>query len=378
MTGRGDTGRKKTRGRADAETRRTLWRFPGSPYRHVPLSQHLRVSVSPYLRVILLLLTAHGSLLTAHAAAWTRQKSGTMAWLHAVHFLDKNRGWAAGSGGTLLETSDGGVTWTKVSTMTKDTLRDACFVDDHTGWLVAERDVYKLKTNDEARSYLLRTDDGGLTWRAVYLEGVDPNARLVRVIFSDLANGWVFGETGVVFATRDGGAHWTPQSPPTKHLLLGGAFFDSSRLWLVGAGATIIHTSNSGATWQKGFVKDDTTGRFNATSFVGDRLGWAVGSGGRIVVTADGGRTWHVQRSNVDTDLFDVKFINASEGWASGAGGTLLRTVNGGRHWFAEQTGTPHLLTRLFIVDRTHGWAVGFGGTILAIGSVVPPKLGGK
>src|SRR6185503_2410966 len=269
-----------------------------------------RVSASPRLFLFLLLLTAHCSLLTAHASPWTRQKSGTMAWLHAVHFIDQKHGWVAGSAGTLLETSDGGATWTRVSTTTKDTLRDAYFIDDHTGWLVAERDVYKLKTNDEARSYLLRTDDGGLNWQAVYLEGVDANARLVRVLFSDLANGWVFGETGVVFATRDGGAHWTPQSPPTKHLLLGGAFFDSSRLWLVGAGATIIHTSNSGATWQKGLVRDDTSARFNATSFVSERLGWAVGTSGRIFATNDGGRTWFAQTSNVEADLLDVKFVN--------------------------------------------------------------------
>src|SRR5467141_5447003 len=58
-----------------------------------------------------LLLTAHCSLLTASAAAWTRQPTGTMSWLHGVYFLDQNRGWVAGSGGMLLETVDGGQTW---------------------------------------------------------------------------------------------------------------------------------------------------------------------------------------------------------------------------------------------------------------------------
>ena len=186
--------------------------------------------------------TAHRSLFTA-SAAWTRQKSGTMSWLHAVQFLDEKHGWVAGSGGALLETTDGGATWNRVSTNTKETLRDVFFVDDHAGWLIAERDVYKLKSDTEARSYLLRTDDGGITWQPVYLDTTEANRRLVRVIFADPANGWVFGETGTVFVTRDGGAHWTRQLPPTRHLLLGGAFVDSSKGWLVGAGATIIHTS---------------------------------------------------------------------------------------------------------------------------------------
>ena len=298
-----------------------------------------------------------------------------MAWLHAVQFLDQNHGWVAGSGGTLLETNDGGATWKRISALTKDTLRDICFVDDHTGWLIAERDVYKLKTNDEARSYLLRTDDGGLTWRPIYLDGAEVNALLVRVIFADPSNGWVFGETGVIFATSDGGAHWTRQSPPTQHLLLGGAYFDSSRLWLVGAGATIIHTHNSGVTWQTATVRDNLKFRFHSTSFVSDRQGWAVGSAGRIFATIDGGRTWFPQRSNVEADLLDVKFINPSEGWAAGADGTLLRTVNGGRHWFAETSGVSHVLTRIHFVDRNHGWAVGFGGTILTLGNKSAPAL---
>ena len=335
----------------------------------------LSVSLSPALCLLLLLLTAHCTLLTASAATWTRQKSGTMAWLHSVYFLDQNHGWVAGSSGTLLETTDGGATWNKVSTSTRDTLRDVCFVDDHTGWLVAERDVYKLKTNDEARSYLLRTDDGGLTWRAVYLNGFDTNARLVRVMFADGANGWVFGETGVIFATRDGGASWTRQTPPTKHLLLGGTFIDDSHGWLVGAGATIIHTSNSGATWQTGLVREETSVRFNAASFIDNRLGWAVGSAGRVYMTIDGGHAWAAQRSNVDTELMDVKFVSATEGWVAGSEGTVLHTTDGGRYWFHENTNVPHALERLFFTDRSHGWAVGYGGTILKFGQSAAPTL---
>ena len=124
-------------------------------------------------------------------------------------------------------------------TLTTDTLDDVYFADERIGWLVAERDELKLKTNDEARSYLLKTEDGGMTWRQLFLNGPDSNARLGRAVFADAERGWVFGETGVVFATSDGGAHWTRQAAPTKHLLLGGAFVDYAHGWLAGAGATL-------------------------------------------------------------------------------------------------------------------------------------------
>ncbi|MDX6499494.1 MAG: hypothetical protein QOG23_2754 [Blastocatellia bacterium] len=323
------------------------------------------------------LLAAHCSLLTASASAgnWTRQPTGTMAWLHGIYFLDQNRGWIAGSSGTLLETTDGGQTWRKLYPLTKDNLRDVYFANEKVGWLVAERDVLKLKTNDEPRTYLMKTQDGGSSWQRVFLNGADVNARLVRVVFADSQRGWVFGESGIVFATRDGGVQWTRQAAPTRHLLLGGTFLDYAHGWLVGAGATILQTSDGGMSWQSGVVRDGAGARFTATSFAGNSLGWAVGTAGLIFATTDGGRTWSEQHSNIETDLFDVKFVDTSEGWAVGSQGTLLSTKDGGRHWIATSSGTSHALDRLFFVDQDHGWVVGFGGTLLSYGPLGAPRL---
>lgn len=330
----------------------------------------------PSFNVLFLLLIAHCSLLTAHASQWTRQPSGTMAWLHAVHFLDQNRGWVAGSNGVLLTTNDGGRTWKRLNPATQDNLRDVYFANEQSGWLVCERDVFKLKTNDEPRTYLLKTDDGGMSWLPVALSGSDVNARLVRAVFSDQDHGWAFGESGALFATRDGGASWARQLLPTRHLVLGGVFVDESHGWLVGAGATILQTADGGSTWHSGIVRDGAGVRFTATSFVGNRLGWAVGTGGRVFATTDAGRTWTEQKSNVNFDLIDVKFVDAAEGWAAGAQGTLLHTADGGAHWMVVSSGTSHALERVFFVDQNHGWAVGFGGTIISYSpESSPPRL---
>jgi photosystem II stability/assembly factor-like uncharacterized protein len=323
--------------------------------------------------VFCLLLSAYCFLPAASAATWTRQPSGTMSWLRSVYFLDQNRGWVAGSGGTLLQTTDGGATWKKLLPLTKDTLHDVYFADENVGWLIAERDLLKLKTNDEARSYLLKTEDGGFSWRRVFLNSRE-NGRLVRLVFADSQRGWAFGETGIVFATRDGGAHWMRQASPTKHLLLGGAFAKDGRGWLVGAGATILQTNDGGATWQIGNLRDQINARFTAVSFAGN-FGWAVGLAGQIFATKDAGRTWFRQISNTDVDLLDVKFISASEGWAVGGDGVVLHTVDGGRHWFTDSNSTSHSLQRVFFIDRNHGWVVGFGGTILKYGQANPPQL---
>ena len=304
----------------------------------------------------------------AQPGVWVRQRVTSLAWLHGVFFLDQNRGWAVGSRGTLLATTDGGKSWQAKSQPSADILRDIYFTDDQNGWLVCEKNVYDLKTKDEPRAYLMQTSDGGETWKRINIRGIDVDARLVRALFTRSGRGWAFGEGGAIFATRDAGASWTRLQSPTRHLLLGGAFIDEDRGWLVGAGATIIQTSDGGETWHLSRLPGASEDRvsFAATSFVDNRLGWAVGSGGNIYRTVNGGRTWQQLKSGVTTDLLDVKFLDAVEGWAVGSEGTIIYTNDGGLHWTSERSGTEHPLERIFLKDRTHGWAVGFGGTVVA------------
>lgn len=303
---------------------------------------------------------------SGQAGTWARQQAGTMAWLRSVFFLDQNRGWAVGSRGTLLQTTDGGNTWKPRGGSTDDVVRDIFFIDDKNGWMVCEVNAYQLKTVDEPRAYLMKTINGGEQWKRIEIKGFDVDAILVRAVFTSSGRGWVFGEAGAIYTTHDGGESWTKLQSPTRRLLLGGTFIDDDRGWIVGAGATIIQTSDGGETWyQSRLPQVEKSVRFTAVSFVDNRKGWAVGSGGSVYRTLNGGRTWQRQESAVEVDLFDVKFVNAAEGWAVGAEGTIIHTTDGGERWTTERSGTQHPLERVFFIDRTRGWAVGFGGTVV-------------
>lgn len=323
-------------------------------------------SLIPYLCVACALLGLCAGRVRA-SSPWARQQSNTMAWLHAVYFLDAQRGWAVGSGGALLHTEDGGETWVVMRRPTRDALRDVYFADEERGWLVCERSIYLLKEKDEPRTYLMNTVDGGRSWRRVNVTARDVDTRLVRALFTRDGRGWAFGEAGALYTTYDGGRSWVRQRVPTRHLLLGGAFLNAEEGWLVGAGATLLQTSDGGETWRAGAITGLTAQvRFTAVSFVDRLRGWAVGSQGRVFATTDGGIRWRPQVSGVTADLYDVKFLDAWEGWAAGAGGVLIHTTDGGRSWAIEPSGTTHPLERLFFVSRERGWAVGFGGTIVA------------
>lgn len=311
------------------------------------------------------------------AGAWARQSSGSLAWLHAVFFLDERRGWAVGGNGVLLASEDGGASWSARPRPTEDTLHDVYFADERNGWLVCERSIYDLKELDASRTYLLRTRDGGRSWDRVNVLGKqDDDALLVRALFTHDGRGWAFGEGGTLYTTRDGGATWERQRVPTRHLLLGGLFLDGEQGWLVGAGSTLLQTSDGGETWNAGTLlglappagtgPDARRVRFTAASFVDRSRGWAVGAEGRVFATRNGGRTWTPQESNTTADLLDVKFLDEREGWAAGAGGTLLHTIDGGSRWEVVPSGTTHALERLCFAGHARGWAVGFGGTILS------------
>ncbi len=317
--------------------------------------------------IVIFLFSLGAPTINGQTRSWTRQRSGTLAWLHSVFFLDRNRGWIVGSKGTLLTTVDGGQNWIAKGRPAEDVLRDVYFSDARNGWLLCERNVYELKTKDDPRTYLMQTTDGGEHWQRVDVAKKEVDVRLVRALFSRGGRAWAFGEKGVIFATRDSGANWVKLQTPTQHLLLGGAFIDDDRGWIVGAGATILQTSDGGQTWHLIQPAGDTAIRFTAVSFVDNRIGWSVGTNGAVYRTNNGGHTWQQQNSGVAADLYDVKFIDASEGWAVGSEGTIIYTNDGGLNWTVERTGIQHPFERVFISDRTHGWAVGFGGTVVSL-----------
>lgn len=108
--------------------------------------------------------------------------------------------------------------------------------------------------------------------------------------------------------------------------------------------AAILHTDNSGRSWEEQGDPALWTGMgANDISAVDEWTAWAaVGNeqGGAILHTSNGGFTWNVQSfpEGVNEDVKGIKGLSRDVAWAVTINGTVLKTFDGGKTW----TVIPH------------------------------------
>ena len=161
---------------------------------------------------------------------------------NSIFFADATDGWAAGVNGSLVATTAGGANWVAQTPGTAPPQLDAVYFADTTrGWAVGDGDT------------ILGTTDGGAHWNAE-TPGTEPIA-LLSVRFADATHGWAVGydstdtgNHGIIRATTDGGASWTPQAVDTPYNLNSVDFPYFGRGWTVGNGGIIYAYSDGTPT----------------------------------------------------------------------------------------------------------------------------------
>ena len=218
---------------------------------------------------------------------------------------------------------------------------------------------------------ILRTDDGGVTWRRQGQVGEIPNAGLSGVSAVDARNAWVVGGQ-VILHTRNGGLTWKQQELP--HGLPQGfelsqvKALDRRTALAVGSPSVLLRTSRrarpgDAARW----VKVPTGPHLPPITFsdvdaVGARHVWAVGgvisgssSRGGLAIAFYNGRRWIPQLITRTTQqtcnvMIGLSALDRRTAWAvGGLNCPPYRTVNGGAAWRA--IGAP-LAPGLFDTNR--------------------------
>ncbi|WP_418952890.1 WD40/YVTN/BNR-like repeat-containing protein [Streptomyces formicae] len=193
--------------------------------------------------------------------SWQLKKSGTDARFRGLAAVGPDAAWVAGTKGTVLRTSDGGQTWRDVSPPGASALefRDVEAFDG--------RRAVVLAIGEGEASRVLRTEDGGATWTESF-RNTDAKAFYDCVTFFDRRHGLAMSDPVDgrfrILSTADGGRSWKvlPNTgmPPAQEgesgFAASGQCLVSSGprdVWLATGGASrarVLHSEDRGLTWR--------------------------------------------------------------------------------------------------------------------------------
>ena len=241
--------------------------------------------------------------------------------IDTVLFLDPTHGWGRGLSEKLLRTTDGS-TWQDVGKVSGHFL-GMNFVAPDTGFVVHSQEI-------------LRTDDGGTTWKPIFQCAMDLQvnglARKVPCSFKDLAfvgqNGYGVGailKSGFVARTKDGGNSWSVSNPAQMEGAAMQVYF-----WEANTGLTTLYggktllTTDGGETWT-GIV----------TPFGGEGARYAMGAGkfgvivghNQIAYSLNSGHSYSARPFPVPAKPRAVTFPDAQHGYVVGDHGMVYRYV---------------------------------------------------
>jgi photosystem II stability/assembly factor-like uncharacterized protein len=233
--------------------------------------------------------------------------------LHDIYLIDSENGVVVGDSGTILKTTNAGISWESQLSSTTNSLTSVFFTDINNGTVVGQYGIIK------------RTTDSGQNW----FSQISPSTTgLSDVFFTDYNNGIIVGGAGTILKTTDSGQNWYTRTSPTGYTLYDVIFTDSKNGFAVG-----------GFRWE-----------FPVSV---------------IIKTTDGGDSWSTRLYANNSCLLNISFFDANNGIASGDNGVMYSTSNGGTNWIQLPRVTYNDIYASSGIDANSITIVGEYGVIL-------------
>jgi photosystem II stability/assembly factor-like uncharacterized protein len=277
-----------------------------------------------------------------------------------MNFIDPQHGWMVGSNNSILETGDGGQTWTSRNLALDDDTNyrlSSVSFSGNEGWITGQPSI------------LLHTTDAGSSWSRIPLSSKLPGApNTVFALGSQAAE--MTTDLGAIYATSDGGRTWKA--------LVQEAFGVVRNISRSPEGKYVAVSSNGSfySTWEPGQESWEPHNR-NSSRRV-QNMGF--GPGGQLWMLANGGQlqfndpadpeTWGKAMNPqlaVSVGLLDLSYRTPTEAWISGGSGNLLCSLDGGQTWQKDDAleTVPSNLYRVIFVSPEQGFIIGQKGTLL-------------
>ncbi|MFH7242933.1 MAG: photosynthesis system II assembly factor Ycf48 [Spirulina sp.] len=291
---------------------------------------------------------------------WTVIQVPTEATLSDIAFADgDNHGWIVGSRNTMLETQDGGATWTVRELALDDqpyTFTSVDFEGDE-GWVTGTPAI------------LLHTSDGGKSWAKIPLSNELPGTPfLVTALGPESAE--MATDIGAIYRTEDAGRTWKAMVQGAVGVVRNMTRSEDGRY------VAVSSRGNFYSTWAPGQDEWIPHNRQNSRRLQNmgfDKVGklWVIARGGQLrfsnsrasddfteALSPEFGTSW---------GLLDMAFRNQDEVWVTGGGGNLLVSFDGGQSWSKDNAvnSVPSNFYRIIFAGPEKGFVLGQRGTIL-------------
>ena len=278
-----------------------------------------------------------GTIIATHDSGehWRRQSSGIDHNLMAVAFADDLHGWAGGlrrsSTGyesVIIGTTDGGRSWSTLRSWS--TPSHANVAPGPYGIACLDRDrVWVAGQSIDSRALIVRSGDGGRTWRE---QRLDFSGCVRRIVFVDESHAWAstMGKhKSRLLRTADGGRSWKV-GKRLPMFIAQIAPLDDRRCWA--AGRNLLEGQGDHSCLALARKSE---------------ISWVKSPSAPIALNGV------VAIGSVGVGVYDFGRSPA------GVSGVFWRSTNGERWTAASVPATP--IAAAFIDDR-HGWLVGIAG----------------
>jgi len=320
-------------------------------------------------------------------------------------FANSLTGYFGYGAGFVIKTTDGGTTWSQISSGTGESLNDIdrfpngnliavgdngtiLSSDGTSPWIISE----SFTQNNIVAVQILGSDsvvvvdeigqvyqsaDGGLTWSSA--GAPPPNmSEAEDVHFTTFLDGWVIGFSpisGSLYHTTDGGSTWTVV--PDFQGAYVALDVEGTSIWAANVTGRYYRSTDNGLTWIQGDLPGSPH-QIKDMDFYNENLGYAVGWWGQAFKSIDGGATWEVLPTpNSDDNLTDIYIVGENELWLSSNNNVAYYSATGGQNWAVLDIGSAGFGNFNSISASLEGdaWTVGFQGYIEHFTGPPPPPL---
>jgi photosystem II stability/assembly factor-like uncharacterized protein len=274
--------------------------------------------------------------------------------MYSIAFPTASIGFAVGSGGACLKTTDGGATWIAIGLNVPYDLKKITFPSANIGFIAGGfgSDYGKV----------LKTTNGGSTW----LEVFNFQGSMNSMFFLDASHGWI-ASYDRIFSTNDGGSTWSPHDLVNFYDILSIVFVTPTKGYLTPNNASIgvQMTTDGGSTWHSTLSMFATD-----LDYTDENTVYALKSNspGLVYKTTDSGTNWTNKSTGLSGSLKGINFVSATTGfvWSRDPHfGKIFRTSNAGEQWSAVYDNPAMDINSVTSTPGGQIVAVGAGGMIM-------------